>query len=208
MNTYPNPNRLAATAAVLFVVLIWPVHGKPQEPSAEETVEYINEKLAVCGDTSFHVSVDGELMRISGNNWTLKKPLYGETHWKTAQREANPYEITVKLADLSSDIRRVFGFSRDAHGIPADALGYRVKINIPCAIRNCSQKAPSWGISSTTLETQIVEWIKPADSPNHVVVYMCEDDFSESVEDSAKRVQKAFVHLIEISGGGKVRELF
>ena len=183
--------------ATLCILSLSPV-AFAEEPSPDETVEYINAKLAGCPFGPGHImeapqriSLESGYLRISAENWGFRIIEETEDSVTYDQAMGRRYTISVRVGDLSTNVRSV-DYTRQYE---RKIMRFRGEVSIFCAKPDCSTivnypQMPGFG-------TRV--YIGGATESGKVRFFLCDPD-------AVEKVRKAFTHLIRVSGGAD--ELF
>lgn len=180
MYTYKTPFRFAAVP----VIVSWVLLSQPataQAPSAEETIEYINSKLATCRAIPQKISEDYIGLRIESGILITTD----EKRWYLED-----FTMQVRYDTLSTNVQAVFKeFSHGFIGAVEIKCGkpkcFKPRENIPMPPR-----VPFYFLTGQELRVPFTF----NDSSDSFRFFLCNSD-------DVERVKKAFVHLLSISGG-------
>ena len=188
MLAYDTSPRFAVLAVIVSVVLI----SQPaiaQEPSRSDTVAYINSKLSTCGVIKQEISISSYHLRIESAILVTRDVDSSESQ---QQWYPEDYSMSVRLEDLSTNVQTEYSETR---------FGFKGEVRINCAASQCFKlpvERMNWPTGSFNFIGGVVRKEGAAyslsDPANAFRFFLCDPD-------DVERVNRAFVHLIRVSGG-------
>ena len=182
-----------------IIALVWcqAVLGQEGEPTLEETVDYLNSKLALCpaGFAQEITLEDGNSMRVTGHS--VGRPGQYRTRIDEVERR---HEIRFDLSDLRLNLR-VATLQEDGHMIGDERFGVTV-VSAMCAQVGCVDvlSPTRQDHSGTDIDGFLSErFLYDRDTATQYHFFVCD-------ENEAQRVENALMHALEL--GGAQDELF
>ena len=202
MKARNNNSQIAALVAALAAALFCPVGTNAQEPSAEKTVAYINDKLRRCPVSDgrprgqfLTIQPDSpEYVRIRGNAYYIYLDTTGHT---TSTRRDE--EAVIDLRNLSTNIttsRRSETNSGTVRRAMFDYFSVKGVIKIPCKVDNCLPIAIDHFVN---LQTHPYFGNMTPRGRDYILLFTCDTSATGGV-------MRAFKHLITLAG--EKEELF
>lgn len=196
---------------LFFLFFLFFTQGVYAEPSVKDTIQFITEKIEVCknlGDRyteriivsniSKGVVIDGvsisssviKNMDISVINDDLRIEIESEvteaSSSKKSELQRREHKLAIaKLIDLSPVTEYL---SDETSSFSLVAFMHPGRIALKCSLGNC------WELETKSTDVRTDKVDKETSMKAELTIPMCNND-------SAKRLSKAFSHLIRISGG-------
>ena len=184
--------RGAALVTILAVAWCQAAIAAQSEPTLEDTVAYMNAKLALC-PTGFAQSVAlDDHKSIMANGHSVGRPGRYQTRLRTTGR----HRVRFSLADLRLNVGVSHLEEDQRHQIENEPYDITV-VSVQCAEVGCVE------VHTSTHQSEIRHWAErflyPGQRATEYHFFVCDDD-------EVDRFQKALTHALEL--GGAQQELF
>ena len=200
-----NAIRHAALATILVVAWCQAALGEEAEPALEETVAYMNAKLALCPagfaqsvtlDERKSIVTTGHSVGQPGRYQTRTTKTVDFVTGRRVPSTDNRHRVRISLADLRLNVG-VADLEEDRpHQIEDEPYDITV-VSVQCAEVGCVE------VLQSTQQAESPHWAErflyPGETATAYHFFVCDDD-------EADRFQKALTHALEL--GGARRELF
>ena len=199
-----NPRKVVCSAILAWVAaLFWSssLLSAQTKPSMEETVNYVNSKLALCpSGFAQAVTLHGQtLIEVTGHS--VAQPGRYQTRLTNAFTgeftSYNTHRVQISLADLRLNVK-VADLEEHPHRHQIEDEPYDITvISLRCAEVGCVR------VMKPTEQSDHGHWAErflyPGETATEYHFLVCEDD-------AAVRFEKALIHALEL--GGAREELF